>query len=85
MTAASPKRTTVFGLIIGRIRSKLRRSLLTWVIVPVVAFVVLNLILLLIVYVECWVFGEATYSWTTLGEVKHTIVCRPTKIERRSP
>ena len=56
--------------------SKLGRTFLVWVIVPLVAFIVFNLALFLIVHLECWVLGEVTYSWGPYSELRQ-LVCRP--------
>jgi len=37
------------------------RRVLLWVLAPFVVLIIVNLLMLLAVYVECWALGEVTY------------------------
>ncbi len=56
-----PGEMKIITLILKRLIRKLGLSVFTLVVVPIIIVVVLNLVLLLAVYVECWVFGTVSY------------------------
>jgi hypothetical protein len=74
-------RNNIIDLIARRLVDQFGRGLLRWVIVPIVFLVVINLLLLFMVHVECWLFGEARYYWTPYIEVTR-IVCRPVETNK---
>jgi hypothetical protein len=52
----------IFKTIIRRFSQHFGRIVVVWIIVPVVALMLLNLLMLLAAYIECYVFGEVRYS-----------------------
>jgi hypothetical protein len=56
----------VIKLIVQRVIDQLGQRTLTWVIVPVIAIVIINLVLFLIVQLERWLLGsDFTWHWVT--------------------
>jgi hypothetical protein len=55
--------------------SNLRRRLTAYVVGPIIGFIILNVLLFIIVRLECWALGEVRYSWSAFGE--DHLVCRP--------